>query len=221
MKTAAVGLRPWIYRKMVARAPDVEDGALVAIEAKDGAPFGHGFYNARSQIALRVLDRGRPAEPIDEEFLRRRIRDAIYVRREVLRLDAITDAYRVVNSEGDELSGLIVDRYADVASVEVHALAWYRRLDLVEAALREHLPIRRVVVRVDEKVERAEGFEADAHRDGLDVTTTFRERGLEFAVDFRRGHKTGAFLDQRDQREAIARYVEDRDVLDGCCYQGG
>jgi len=220
LKTAAVGLRPWIYRKMVARAPDVEDGSLVAIEARDGSHLGHGFYSRRSQIGLRVIQRGAIAEPVDEAFLRRRIRDAIYVRRKSLRLDDVTDAYRVVNSEGDDLSGLIVDRYADVASVEIHAYAWYRRLDLIEEALREELPIRRVVVSVAEKVERAEGFEAEARPGDAGANTRFHERGLPFRFEWDSAHKTGAFLDQRDNREALARYVADRDVFDGCCYQG-
>ncbi len=219
LKTAATGLRPWLYRKMVAKAPGVEDGSFVAVEGRDGDLVGYGFYNPRSQIALRVLRWG--AGEIDESFLKRRIRDAVYVRRRVLALDEITDGYRVVNSEGDELSGLIVDRYGDVASIEVHAFAWYRRLDLVEEALRAELPIQRVVVRVDPKVERAEGFHAGVREADARVRCEFRERDLRFGVDFSTGHKTGAFLDQRDQRHRIAQFVADRDVLDLCCYQGG
>lgn len=219
LKTAATGLRPWLYRKMVAHAPGVEDGSLVTILGKEGGPVGTGFYNRKSQIALRVLRWG--PEPGDEEFLRRRIRDAIYVRRAALQLPRVTNAYRLVNSEGDELSGLVADLYGDVACVEVHSYAWYRHLALVEETLRRELDLRHVVVRVDEKVERAEGFEAPARPADASVRGEFQERGLRFEVDFSTGHKTGAFLDQRDNRELLSRYVADRDVLDICCYQGG
>ena len=219
LKTAATGLRPWIYRKMVAPAPGVEDGDLVTIIGKDGSVVGAGFYNRKSQIGLRVVRWG--SQPCDDEFLRRRIRDALYIRRSTLQLERITNAYRAVNSEGDDLSGLIVDVYGDVAVIEIHSLAWFRRLALVEEALRSEIPLRGVVVRVGEKVERAEGF--DGRADGWESpgASEFTERGLRFHVDFSTSHKTGAFLDQRDNRELLSRYVANRDVLDICCYQGG
>jgi 23S rRNA (cytosine1962-C5)-methyltransferase len=219
LKTAATGLRPWIYRKMVAPAPGVADGELVTIIGKEGGVVGAGFYNRKSQIGLRVVRWG--PEPCDDEFLRRRIRDALYLRRSTLQLEKITNAYRAVNSEGDDLSGLIVDVYGDVATIEIHSLAWYRRLALVEEALRGELRLRGVVVRVGEKVERAEGFEARVESWESPAASEFTERGLRFHVDFSTGHKTGAFLDQRDNRELLSRYVANKDVLDICCYQGG
>jgi len=219
LKTAATGLRPWVYRKMVERSREIPDGSLVALESRDGAIVGHGFYSSRSQIGVRVLRWG--ADPVDEAFLRRRIRDAVYLRRKVLSLDAVTDAYRVVNSEGDELSGLIVDRYADVASVEINALAWYERIELVESVLREELPVSRVVVHVSEKAAVAEGIRVAARPQDQGAAAVIRERGLRFHVDFSKGHKTGAFLDQRDNRQWLAQFVESRDVLDCCTYQGG
>lgn len=219
LKTAATGLRPWIYRKMVAAAPDVPNGSLVSIEARDGAPAGIGLYNRRSQIALRVLRWG-PGEATDA-FLERRIRDSIYIRRHSLGLDAFTNAYRVVNSEGDDLSGLIVDRYGDAACIQIHAYAWWRRAALVESVLRRELAVDKIAVRVADKVERAEGFRAKEGPFAAPVRARFVERGLEFEVDFERGHKTGAFLDQRENRDLLSRHVAERDVLDLCCYQGG
>lgn len=235
LKTAAIGQRPWLFQKMVAAPRELENGALVAIEGRPGsgrAPareedfsaaregiVGYGFYNKKSQIAVRVLRWG--DEPLGEDYLRKRLRDAIYLRKHSLQLDAVTNAYRVVNSEGDELSGLIVDIYNNIASVEVHAFAWYKRIDLVEEVLKKELGIERVVVHVDEKVERAEGFRAAPRPQDREARTEFTERGLRFIVDFSVGHKTGAFLDQRDHRDTITRFVKNRDVLDICCYQGG
>lgn len=234
LKTAATGLRPWLFQKMVSAPKDLESGAFVAIEGRPGSGrptrddefsaaregiVGYGFYNKQSQIAVRVLRWG--SEPLDEDYLTRRIRDAIYLRKHVLQLDQITNAYRAVNSEGDELSGLIVDIYNNIASIEIHAFAWYKRIPLVEEILKKELSIDRVVVHVDEKVERAEGFRAAPRPQDRDARTEFTERGLRFIVDFSVGHKTGAFLDQRDHRDALARFVKSRDVLDICCYQGG
>lgn len=234
LKTSATGLRPWLFQKMVSAPPGLDNGALVAIEGRGDADVevdrfkefsaaragvvGHGFYNRKSQIAIRVVRWG--GDPVDEQYLRKRIRDSIYIRTNALQLDSITNGYRLVNSEGDDLSGLIVDRYDRVAAIEPHALAWYRRVDLVAEVLKKELDIDHVVVRVDEKVERAEGFLATP-RPGEVTKSTFTERGITFEVDFTTGHKTGAFLDQRDQRDMITQHVHNRDVLDICCYQGG
>ncbi|MBI3819647.1 MAG: class I SAM-dependent rRNA methyltransferase [Planctomycetes bacterium] len=234
LKTAAIGLRPWLFQKMVSAPRDLENGALVAIEgrpdsgrqaregdfsaAREGI-VGYGFYNKKSQIAVRVLRWG--SEPLGEDYLRRRIRDAIYLRKRVLQLDRITNAFRAVNSEGDELSGLIVDIYNNIASIEIQSYAWYRRLEFVGEILKKELQIERYVVHVDEKVERAEGFRAHDRPADRDAKTEFHERGVRFIADFSVGHKTGAFLDQRDHRDNVARFVKDRDVLDICCYQGG
>jgi 23S rRNA (cytosine1962-C5)-methyltransferase len=236
LKTAATGLRPWIYRKMVAAAAGVDNGSLVAIEGRQGPArdqpvregeidagrggvIGYGFYNRNSQIGLRVLRWGGGALP--DDFLQKRIRDAVYLRTHFLQLDRVTNAYRVVNSEGDELSGLVVDRYGDVVNIQIHALAWYRRAAMVGDVLKKELGVRHAVVQVDEKVERAEGFRANAEKSAAPASVEIQEHGIRFLVDFGKGHKTGAFLDQRDNRETISRYVENRDVLDICCYQGG
>ncbi|MFN0207261.1 MAG: class I SAM-dependent rRNA methyltransferase [Planctomycetota bacterium] len=246
LKTSATGLRPWIYRKMVAANPNVANGSLVAIYGKphtarviEPAPgsehlsqvrdgeidashagvVAHGFYNYNSQIGLRIIRWG--AEPVDEEYLRKRIRDAIYLRTQFLQLDSVSNAYRLVNSEGDELSGLIVDRYNNIASIEIHALAWHRRIAMIEEVVKKELGVERVVVRVDEKVERAEGFRARPRPEDTNAKTEIVENGVKFLIDFDAGHKTGAFLDQRDNREYLTKFVKNRDVLDICCYQGG
>ena len=101
---------PWIFQKMVEKPePRPKPGTVVDIVDRDGTFAGRGFYNGHSRISLRVLT-ANPDEAIDEAFFERKIAEAVQLRRDVLKLDGVTDAYRVVHSEGDGLSGLVVDR---------------------------------------------------------------------------------------------------------------
>ncbi|HET6204977.1 MAG TPA: class I SAM-dependent rRNA methyltransferase [Planctomycetota bacterium] len=218
LKTDKFGVRPWVFRKMVARPDGVEDGDIVEVLDRSGRFVGTGFYNGRSTVALRFLDRGARRE-IDDAYFRKALRDAIYLRRSVLDLERVTDAYRVVHSEGDGLSGLIVDRYADVLVIEPTSIGFWRLAPRISALLREAFPGTETIVRVDERVAGLEGF--DAGPPPPSRLTTIRESGLSFRVDAGAGHKTGFFLDQRDHRARFAGYCRGKTVLDGCCYTGG
>src|SRR6478672_2264994 len=102
---------PWIFQKMVEKPTTrIAPGAVVEIQDRTGQWVGRGFYNGHSRIALRVLTAD-ANEAIDEAFFERKIAQAIALRREVLNLDAVSDAYRLVHSEADGLSGLVVDRF--------------------------------------------------------------------------------------------------------------
>src|SRR5262249_59875558 len=102
---------PWVFQKMVEKpATRLPAGGVVDVLDRDGQWVGRGFYNGHSRIALRLLT-GDPAEKIGVEFFARRLEKAIAFRRQWLGLDAVTDAYRLVHSEGDQLSGLVVDRF--------------------------------------------------------------------------------------------------------------
>lgn len=126
---------PWIFRKMVER-PEAKlpPGTLVRVEDRTGRACGEGFYNGHSQIALRMLSED-PAETVDRDWFARRIARAAALRRELLGLDRYTNAWRVVHAEGDGLSGLIVDRFADTLVVEFHAAGMWRHREWVFAAL--------------------------------------------------------------------------------------
>src|SRR5579885_3060998 len=109
---------PWIFQKMVERPPArIPGGSIVDILDRDGQWVGRGFYNGHSRIALRVMTRD-PAESIDEAFFVRRIAQAVALRRDWLGLDALSNAYRIVHSEGDGLSGLVVDRFGPLIVLE-------------------------------------------------------------------------------------------------------
>src|SRR6185503_11132813 len=131
---------PWIFQKMVDKpAVKPKPGAIVDIVDATGVWVGRGFYNGHSRIALRVLTEDAD-EAVDEGYFRDRIAQAVHLRRDVLRLDEVSDAWRVVHSEGDGLSGLVVDRYGDLLVVEYFSAGAYRHREWITAALREQFP---------------------------------------------------------------------------------
>src|SRR4051812_20146838 len=105
---------PWIFQKMIEKPPArIPPGSIVDILDRGGQFVGRGFYNGHSRIALRLLT-AKPDEPIDAAFFKKRLDRAIQLRRDICHLDATTDAYRLVHSEGDDLSGLVVDRFGSL-----------------------------------------------------------------------------------------------------------
>ncbi len=220
LRTTRAGGQPIVFRKMVRSAdPGTGNGDPVEVVDDHDRVLGRGFYNRKSELAVRILERG-PGPDLDGAWLRARLAACLDLRRRVLGLEARTDAFRVVNSEGDGLSGLVVDRYADVLSVQILALGWYRLAVEVKDALRALLSPRAMVVRSDAAVERIEGFRV-LGGSGEEARTGIREHGVRFLVDAARGHKTGFFLDQRDHRARLMERAKGRRVLDLCCYAGG
>lgn len=207
------------YRKMV-RTPDapIDPGTLVDVLDRDGSFVGRAFYNPRSNIALRLLTTD-PAQPAGEDFFRARLRDAVALRHDLLKLPAVTDAYRVCHSEGDGLSGLVVDRLGSVLSIEIFSRGFFKILDRVKGWLLELYPGSKFCVRADDTAAELEGFNPPPPETPEGVIV--REHGVEFRVDFERGHKTGFFCDQRDNRAAVARMAAGRRLLDLCSYTGG
>jgi len=133
-----------------------------------------------------------------------------------------TDAYRLIHAEGDGLSGLIAERYAEWIAIEVFSLGIYKRIDVIKRLLSEATGLQRFVVRADEHVERMEGFRVTpASSDPVPRTITIEENGVRFRVDLQAGHKTGFFCDQRENRRRLASLCRGLDVLDCCCYTGG
>lgn len=219
----SAGFHPFVYRKMVVGpvgAIRPREGDLVRVQDRDGVPIGFGLWNGRSQISLRLIAPG--IEPPGPGFWADRIDRAIALRRELLGIDAVSDAYRVLHAEGDGLSGLIVDRFGDVLSAEVFSLGMYQRIGPILDLLADRLGTRHARVHVDERIALAEDFPgwpvASAE---LPPQVEVREHGVRYRVRFEGGHKTGFFCDQRDNRHELARYCSDRSVLDVCCYTGG
>lgn len=210
---------PWIFSGALAEKVTAPDGSLVRVLAGDRC-LGIGYYNGRTDIAVRLLSR--VDVPIDTAFFADRFR-ALRSRKEGW-LPGGTDAYRVVFGESDGLPGLVVDRYADSLSIQFHTAGMDALKPLVLAGLVEVFAPDQVVERSDVGARRAEGMEplppAVLHgtpRREVEI----RENGFRFLVDLMEGQKTGFFLDQRENRHALQRYAAGRSVLNCFSYSGG
>ena len=219
LKIARRSSHPWIFQKMVewpaARLPP---GSLVEVVDRDGQWVGRGFYNGHSRIALRMLTAD-PAESIDAAFFARRLERCVALRRQWLGLDAVSDAYRLVHSEGDGLSGLVVDRFGAVVVLEFFAAGMYRCREAIQEALAALLPGSRFYWFAEEHVQKQESFDCRAPEPP--VPEVISEHGVRFRVAPGTKHKTGFFLDQRDNRRLLASFCGGKRVLDLCCNTGG
>jgi len=213
---------PWIYSGAIQHIDDSpETGDVVNVHAADGELLAQGYLNRRSQIAVRLLSWD--AQPITPDFWRKRLQAAIS-RRATLAKDPETDAYRLIFAESDGLPGLIVDRYGDWLVLQALTAGIDRRKTMLAEKLAELLTPRGILERSDVDVRSHEGLEPVSGTlwgDPPPETVTIRENGHRFRVDLHRGHKTGFYLDQRDNRAALARYCATRSLLNVFCYTGG
>jgi len=211
---------PWVWRESVARGLDeVSAGDDVQVLSPDGAPVGRGLSDPASPIAVRMWTRGRA--PLDDALWTARIDHACDVRRHLFPGPA-TDAYRVVHGEGDRMPGFVVDRYGSVAVVRTDGDAAAARIDDFARALGpavEALGVHTLVHRTGAKGQapRLEGLRGPPPPD----TIVVRELGVPFVVDLAHGQKTGAFLDQRDNRARVGELAGGRRVLNLFSYAGG
>jgi 23S rRNA (cytosine1962-C5)-methyltransferase len=211
---------PWLWRESIAKGLDeVNAGDQVQVVAPDGAPVGRGIADPGSPIAVRMWTTGQA--PIDDALWQARSERACLLRRHLFE-GAETDAYRVVNGEGDRMPGFVVDRYGSVAIVRVDGEAAAARLAEFARAIGpglETLGVRTVVHRSGARGEppRLDTLRGPPPPDMIVV----RERGVPFVVDLARGQKTGAFLDQRDNRARVGELARGRRVLNLFSYAGG
>src|SRR5437667_240876 len=219
LKIARRSAHPWIFQKMVEKpGTRIPGGSVVEIVDRDNHWVGRGFYNGHSRIALRVLTAD-ASEAIDDAFFARRLRRAIALRRNWLGLDAVTDAYRLVHSEGDSLSGLIVDRFGSTLVLEFFAAGMFRFRSVIQDVLSQHYPESRFYWFAEEHIQKQESF--DCRSPEAPAPDVITEHGLRFRVAPGSKHKTGFFLDQRDNRLAFASFCKGKKALDLCCNSGG
>lgn len=210
---------PWVFQKMVERPTTrIPPGTVVDVLEKSGQWVGRGFYNGHSRIALRILTQQQD-ESVDSAFLNARIKRAVELRRELLKLDSVTDAYRVVFSEADGLSGLVVDRFTDTLVVEFFAAGMVRFREAITEALLTHFPGSRFYWFAEEHVQKQESI--DVRPPEPPPPGVITEHGVKFKVAPGGKHKTGFFADQRDNRRRLAGYCGGKAVLDLCCNSGG
>jgi 23S rRNA (cytosine1962-C5)-methyltransferase len=219
LKIARRSGHPWIFQKMVEKpATRFPGGSVVEVLDRDGEWVGRGFYNGHSRIALRILTSDRE-EAIDEAFFVRRLGRAVALRREWLKLDEVTDAYRLVHSEGDGLSGLVVDKFGPILVLEFFAAGMYRFRQAIQDALLSLYPESRFYWFAEEHIQKQESF--DCRSPEPPAPEVIREHGVRFRVAPGSKHKTGFFLDQRDNRKRLSSFCAGRRVLDLCCNTGG
>ena len=219
LKNAWKSSHPWIFQRLVAKPEQrPKPGSIVDVIGVDGDLIGRGFYNGHSRIALRMLDSD-PNAVIDADWFVRKIAAAVSLRRDLLRLDEVSDAWRVFHSEGDGISGLVIDRYADLLVLEFFSAGAFRHREWIQAALREQFPGCRFYMFADEHVQKQESFDFRGTEPVQPSVIT--EYGVKFRADPAGAHKTGFFADQRENRQWLSQQVEGKRVLDLCCNTGG
>ena len=210
---------PWVYHGSVLRmTAQAGDGEMVQVKDHRQRLLGVGYYNSKSRINVRVLAPERVE--VDQSFFEERIRAALAVRQKHL---PNATSFRVVNAESDFLSGLIVDKYEDVLALQISALGMEKRQEKIVAALQKIFSPRAIVERSDVASRKFEGMtEANGVIAGeLSGPVSVNLNGLKFETDLIGGHKTGMYLDQQSNYQAVAQFAKGAQVLDCFSFLGG
>lgn len=214
---------PWIFSGAIDSVKDLkQNGETVEIISADGKPLGYGSYSAHSQITVRVLSFN-PSEKIDIDFIRKRIESSIELRNNLINTQS-TNAYRIINAESDFLPGLVVDKYDNYLVCQfLSAGAEFWKKEIVEVLNSIFNPAG-IYERSDVDVREKEGLQpVKAVLSGKEPAEFFEviENENKFFVDIKSGHKTGFYLDQRDNRNILSLFASDKEVLNCFSYTGG
>ena len=208
---------PWVFRSDIARSKgDPQPGDTVRVTASNGRFLAMAVYNPASQIALRVLSRR--DEPIDQAFIYRRVQEAVDYRRRFADLRSC----RLIFAESDGLPAVIVDSFGDVLSLQCLCLGMEKYKSMICDALMELLHPDGIYERGDVPVRELEGLPqvTGVLRGQVPDKVMIEENGVKFWVDVKNGQKTGFFLDQKENRAAIAPFVKGAEVLDCFTHTG-
>jgi 23S rRNA (cytosine1962-C5)-methyltransferase len=210
---------PWIYKgSILSFSQPAGDGDVVQVKDHRQRLLGTGVFNSRSKIAVRLLSPD-PVE-LNAAFFEEHIRAALKLRQKHL---PSATSFRVVNAESDFLSGLIVDKYEDVLALQISSLGMDRRKTAIVGALQAIFQPRAIVERSDVASRKHEGLEESNGVLSGDLTgpVTIHLNGIHFEVDVLGGHKTGMYLDQQSNYQAVARQAKGAQVLDCFSFLGG
>ena len=212
---------PWVFSGAVARAEwDLSPGEIGEVYSGNGSFIGMGQFNPHSQIILRMLTRKK--EVLNSSFFKERMLRAYDLREKGLQ--GKTNAYRVINGEGDFLPGLIVDRYKDILVLQCLTAGMERLKGLFIDLLVNHFNPKSIYERSDVPSRKEEGLpEAKGLVYGEDILepVEIEEHRCRFRVDVKAGQKTGFYLDQRENRFSLREVSHDKKILDCFCYSGG
>ncbi len=208
---------PWIFSGSIEREEGAQNAAVADLFDNRGAFVASGFYSMHSQIRLRALTFDKPLEAAT---LEQRLRDAV-ARRAHLLTDGSTTAARMIHSEGDDLSGLIVDRFGDVAVVEITSAGLDRLAGWILPILSELLGARTLLIKNSLSARRKEQLSQEDRLEGEPrEEVEILENHLRFVVSLKGAQKTGFFLDQRDNRQLVRNEARGKSVLNLFCYSG-
>jgi 23S rRNA (cytosine1962-C5)-methyltransferase len=213
----------WVYDNEIATITgEFNDGDIINVHDFDGYYMGCGFINTKSKITVRILSR-KKGEEINRDFIRMRVQAAWDYRKKVVN----TDSCRIIFGEADFLPGIVIDKFSDVLVVQSLALGIDRLKqeildELVEILKKDGINIRGIYERSDAKVRENEGMERTKGFIGepFDTKVEILENGVKYIVDIAEGQKTGFFLDQKYNREAIKKLCKDARVLDCFTHTG-
>lgn len=216
--------QPWVYAGAIASIEgEPADGQEIDLYSSASHFIARGLFNSRSKIRIRLYG-WEADQPLDDAFFRARLERAIAFRRGPLGLNGADAAVRLVFSEGDGLSGLIVDQYGRWLTAQFTSLALASRREQFGRSLMELTGAAGIVLRTERSIGKLEGLDL---QDGLlcgepaPDSIEINDGGVRFLVNIGEGQKTGFYIDQRDNRRAAAALARGRSVLDAFCYSGG
>lgn len=223
LKARRNSLHPWIFDRMI-RHPQkrLQPGTLVEVISREGTFIGRGIYNDKSNIGIRLLTEN-SSELLDHEFFFKKLEQAKALREEILGIQKTSNSYRLVHGEADGLSGLIIDKFANVFVVEPYSAGYLGVMEWIVSSLQSLYPGARVVVRPDDRTAAKEGVDFSKVSKAYPVpdSVEIKENFLVMKVNLKTGHKTGFFLDQRENRLMLSQYCHGKEILDCFCYTGG
>lgn len=218
-KERAVKFRhPWIFSGAIKEISPCEDGVGLPVYSESGELLGHGYVNRKSDITVRMLSfDDTPCENAIEENLK----EALELREELFK-GKETTAYRVINSEGDGIPGLIIDRFNEVVVLQIGTLGIRKLKKTIIDLIIKHMRPKAIVEKSNLPSLKKEGLKSE---EGLlygewDEELVIKENGLSFKVDIQKGQKTGFFLDHREMRNKISEFSKGKTVLNAFCYSG-
>jgi 23S rRNA (cytosine1962-C5)-methyltransferase len=217
-----LGRHPWVFSGALKQIPEgLKSGDVVVLVNEEGGFLAQGYFNSYSQIAVRLWSWDEQ-EVVDDKFFEKRVSRAYAIRKNFVE-NKKTDSYRLVHSENDLLPGLIVDKYADYLVLQFHTPGMEFWKDQIIKALTKVLKPTGIYERSDVRTRGIEGAEKQVGLLYGEVPERIKitENGFKFWVDVIGGQKTGFFVDQRDKRLALTKYVEGKNVLNCFSYSGG
>ncbi len=218
------GYHPWIMdRSVIAPSAAMEPGQIVELLFPDGRWIGRGVYNPASRIRVRLYQWDQSQE-LDTAWCLRLLSRAVELRKNWMAHNRSVDCVRLVNSEGDGLSGLVIDQFGEYLVVQVTALAMLTWLEPIAAWLAENLRPKGILLRMDPRTAGSEGMEAREevlYGESPSGPIEIVEHEVRLNIDLLSSQKTGYYLDQRANRLRAAKWVGSGPLLDVCCYLGG